>query len=192
MDEVVTTHDGKAYTEAQLYHLINEIKDYQIVHGSLLKVVEYETESSVPARAVGVSILPTPFPKRCYGEALELQQIFNELYVRVAADPDWLYSVLGKLMEHDSLVSSLWNVYLKVKAAGAVQNTVCAVFRGDYMLHQPPGQFAASLKQVELNTFSCAGISHAQRIANMHNHLARIRSTSPDPSFFNDSRITDI
>lgn len=189
MDEIVTTHDGQEYTEGQLYHLTNEIKDYQIVHGSLLKIVEYETESSVAARAVGVSILPTPFPKRCYDEALEIQEVFTELYARVAADPDWLYSVLGKLMEHDSLVSALWNVYLKVKEAGAVQNTICAVFRSDYMLDQPPDQSAASLKQVEFNTFSCAGVSHAQRIANMHAHLARIRSTNPDPSSWPDSRL---
>lgn len=189
MDEIVTTHDGQSHTEAQLYYLTNEIKDYLIIHGSMLKIVEYETESSVAARAVGVSILPTPFPKQCYDEALELQQIFNELYARVAADPEWLYSVLGKLMEHDSLVSALWNVYLKAKEAGAMQNTICAVFRSDYMLNQPPDHASASLKQVEFNTFSCAGVSHAQRIANMHAHLARIRSPNPDPSTWPDPRL---
>lgn len=189
MDEVVTTHDGKTYSEAELYYLTNEIKDYQIVHGSLLKVVQYETESSVPARAVGVSLLPTPFPKNIYGEAMELQQIINELYARVAADPDWLYSVLGKLMKHDSLVSALWNVYLQVKEAGAVQNTVCGVFRSDYMLHQPSAADEVSLKQVEVNTFSCAGVSHAQRIANMHKHLNRVRSASSNPKAWHDDRL---
>lgn len=189
MDEVVTTHDGKAYTEAQLFHLTNEIKDYQLLHGSLLKLVEYETESSAPARGVGVSILPTPFPRRCFEEALELQDIFNELYVRVAADPDWLYSILGKLMEHDALISALWNVYLKVKEAGAVQKTVCGVFRSDYMLHQPDKNDEVSLKQVEINTFSCAGVCHAQRIANMHKHLARVRSSSEDRNVWQDDRL---
>ena len=189
MDEVVTTHDGVTYTEAQLYHLTNEIKDYQIVHGSLLKIVEYETDSSVPARAVGVSVLPTPFPKHCYEEALELQRIINELYVRVAADPDWLYSVLGQLMEHDALVSALWQVYLKVKEAGSVQNAVCGVFRSDYMLHQPSGQEEASLKQVEVNTFSCAGVSHAQRIAKMHRHLARVRKSTAERTTWHDDRL---
>ena len=188
-DEVVTTHDGKDYTEGQLFHLTNEIKDYQIVHGSLLKLVEYETESSAPARAVGVSVLSTPFPRRCYDEAMELQSIFNELYVRVAADPDWLYSVLGKLMEHDALVSALWNVYLQVKEAGVVQDIVCGVFRSDYMLHQPTLDEPVCLKQVEFNTFSCSGISHAERIANMHKHLARVRSTDTNPSSWHDTRL---
>ena len=189
MDEVVTTHDGVAYTEAQLFHLTNEIKDYQIVHGSLLKMVEYEMESSVPARAVGVSILPTSFPKHCYDEALELQRTINELYARVAADPDWLYSVLGKLMEHDALVSALWQVYLKVKEAAPVQSIVCGVFRSDYMLHKPPGHDGVSLKQVEVNTFSCAGVSHAQRIAKMHQHLARVRKSTADPKTWHDDRL---
>ena len=189
MSEQVTTHDGKAYTEEQLYHLTNEIKDYQIVHGSLLKTVEYETESSVPARPVGVSILPTPFPKACYEEALELQRIFNELYVRVSADPDWLYSVLGQLMKHDALVSALWNVYLKVKEAGPLQSVVCGVFRSDYMLQRPTENDGVCLKQVEMNTFSCAGVSHAERIANMHRHLARVRSNDQGPAAWNDERL---
>lgn len=189
MDEVVTTHDGKAYSEAELHHLTNEIKDYQIVHGSLLKVVQYETESSVPARAVGVSILPTPFPKACFEEAMELQRVINELYVRVAADPDWLYSVLGELMKHDALVSALWNIYLKVKETGSVQNTVCSVFRSDYMLHQPSTENDIGLKQVEVNTFSCAGVSHAQWIASMHRHLSRVRNADSDPSKWHGERL---
>ena len=189
MSEVVTTHDGKAYTEEQLYHLTNEIKDYQIVHGSLLKVVEYETESSVPARGVGVSVLPTPFPRKCYDEAIEIQRIVNELYIRVSADPDWLYSVLGQLMKHDSLVSALWNIYLKVKEAGPLQNVVCGVFRSDYMLQRPTESNDVCLKQVEMNTFSCAGVSHAERIANMHKHLARVRSDKPGSAAWNDDRL---
>ena len=175
MAEPVATHDAKDYTEGELYHLVNEAKDYQITHGSLLKVVEYETESSVPARPVGVSILPTPFPRKCWEEAVELQHIFNELYMRAASDEEWLYSVIGPLIQHDSLVAALWNVYLEVKKAGKVQNIVCGLFRSDYMLHQTPDCPDPFLKQVEMNTFSCAGAAHAQRVADMHSHLKLIR-----------------
>jgi len=67
-------YNGRSYTEDQLRHLVDEIKDYQLTHGSLVKVVEYETESSVPARPIGTSILPTLFPRARYEEAIELQQ----------------------------------------------------------------------------------------------------------------------
>ena len=175
MAETVATHDGKEYTEEQLYHLVTEIKDYQLTNGSLLKLIEYENESSVPARPVSVSILPTPFTRKRYEEALELQHVFNELYMRVASDADWLCSVISPLIEHDGLVAALWNVYLRVEEAGALQNVVCGLFRSDYMLHQTQDDTVASLKQVEMNTFSCAGAAHAQRVAKMHRHLNRVR-----------------
>ncbi|KAK5174896.1 uncharacterized protein LTR77_000032 [Saxophila tyrrhenica] len=166
----------------QLQYLINEVKDHHITRGSLLKLVEHETESSVPARAVGASILPTPFPKARYDEAIELQQAYCELYMRVASDPDWLYKVLEPLKNHDRFFDVLWEVYEKVREAGAVQNVVCCVFRNDYMIHQPPDQSEAELKQVEMNTFSCAGAAHAERIANVHKHLARVRDCETGPS----------
>lgn len=181
-------HDDRTYTEAQLRYLTNEIKDYQITHGSLLKGVEYETESSVPARPVGVSILPTPFPKQCFENAIELQGAYSEMYMRVASDPEWLYEVLKPLRDHDRFFTVLWEIYERVREAGAVQNVVCAVLRNDYMLHFPaesPDSTAPIIKQVEMNTFSCAGAAHAERVAKLHRHMERIKdpSTSSDSSF---------
>jgi glutathione synthase len=174
------THDGHVYNEQQLRYLISEVKDYQLTHGSVLKGVGFETESSVTGRTVGVSILPTPVPRRRFEEAIALQQSYNNLYMRVASDPDWLYSALKPLANHDPFFNVLWEVFEKVKEADAVQKVVCAVFRNDYMLHQANGQGESVLKQVEMNTFSCAGFAHAQRISNMHRHLAKVRSANPD------------
>ncbi|KAK3714307.1 hypothetical protein LTR37_007893 [Vermiconidia calcicola] len=176
MAETVIKHDGRDYTEDQLFYLINEIKDYQIVHGSLIKGIQFETESSVPSRPVGASILPTPFPRSSFEEACELQQAFNELYMRASSDPDWLYSILEPLMGHDDLFAALWETYIKVRGAGVAQNAVCAIFRSDYMLHKMSNDEEVSLKQVEMNTFSCAGACHADRIAAMQHHLARVKA----------------
>lgn len=49
------------------------------------------------------------------------------------------------------------------------------------MLHLPDGQSTKSpdlaspcpLRQVEFNTFSCAGPAHANKVADMHRYLAR-------------------
>ena len=177
----IFTHDGRTYSEAQLRYLVNEVKDYHITHGSLLKGVEYETESSVPARPVGATLLPTPFPKKCFEDAIELQQAYSELYMRVASDPDWLYEVLSPLKGYDRLFTVLWEIYERVRDAGAAQKVVCNVFRNDYMLHQLVATDDPVLKQVEMNAFTCAGAAHAERIANMHHHLHRVRNpANPD------------
>jgi glutathione synthase len=174
------SHDGQIYNEQQLRYLISEVKDYQLSHGSVLKGVGFETESSVTGRTVGTSILPTPFPRQRFEEAIALQQAYNTLYMRVASDPEWLYGVLKPLANHDPFFNVLWEVFEKVKEADAVQEVVCAVFRNDYMLHHQASNQESALKQVEMNTFSCAGFAHAQRISNMHRHLAKVRTADPD------------
>lgn len=111
--------------------------------------------------------------------------MFNELYMHVASDPDWLYDVLGPLIKYDSFIAALWDIYERVREAGAVQDVVCGVFRSDYMLHQTRSHTNESptveLKQVEINTFSAAGFCHAERIAEMHRCLGRqVRGLGPE------------
>ncbi len=105
---------------------------------------------------------------------------YCELYMRVASDPEWLFGVLEPLRNHDPFFTVLEKVYDRVKAAGAVQNVVCEVLRNDYMIHRPAGIQESELKQVEMNTFSCAGAAHAERIVSMHHHLARVRDFGSD------------
>ncbi|KAK5115377.1 hypothetical protein LTR85_009837 [Meristemomyces frigidus] len=170
-----TGSEDSSSTEPQMDQLVSDIKDYQLTHGNLLKLVRLEEATRIPSIGVGVSALPTPFPRRCFDEAWQLQRCMNELYIRAAADEPWLYAILKPLIEHDSFLAALWSVHLEVKEAGAVQSVVCGIFRADYMLHQPVASESVSLKQVELNTFSAAGGCHAEHVAGMHRHFERVR-----------------
>ena len=118
--------------------------------------------------------MPTPFLATAFDTARELQPLFNELYIRVANDEEWLSETLGPLLDHDAFFAALWNIHIEVKKAGAVQPVVCGIFRSDYMLHIVPRY--RGLKQVEMNTFSVAGACHAECVARMHQHLRRVRS----------------
>jgi glutathione synthase len=169
--------------------LLQAVKDYQLIHGSLLKLVASEEEHSVLARPVGVSIFPTQFPTRHFFRALELQQIFNELYARVASDEAWLEETLHDLIESDQFTNALWGVHQAVKAAGAYERQPLSlgVFRSDYMVHLSDLKSRANimsklnskaerrleLKQVELNTYTVAGGTHGNIVAEMHKHLLR-------------------
>lgn len=108
----------KLHKEQDIKRLVSEIKDYQLTHGSLLKLVWLEESSTVPAQPVGVSILPTAFPRSHYEKALKLQICFNQLYMRAACDEKWLYNVLAPLMDHDSLLASLWRIFSQVSRDG--------------------------------------------------------------------------
>lgn len=183
--------------DQDLERRIADIRDYQITNGSLLKLVQYASLTQTPAAPVNVSLEPTPFPRKLYEDAVALQQSMNELYVRVANDEDWLYSVLRPQIENDrhGLVAKLWDVHVKCKEAGPVQDVVCGIFRSDYMLcgedenaageesekrkrHGNGGRLGGktvSLKQVEMNNFSVAGACHAERVAGMHRHMLQKR-----------------
>lgn len=160
-------------TDEQVDHLITHIKDWSITHGLQLKLIRLETETTVPSRGINVTVLPTPYPKRCFDEAQRLQPLYNELYMRAASQPDWLHSVIEPLLEYDELAKALWEIWTQVRDAGGGSNVVAALFRSDYMLHQPAASVAVSIKQVEMNTFSCSGACHAERVARLHGHLRR-------------------
>ena len=159
----------------QVLALITEIKDWQITHGSLLKLVRSEGDHTILSRPIGVALYPSRFPRTCFEDATELQSIYNELYARVATDEQWLERTLAALIEDDLLVAALWSVYQTVKHEGHVQDIVLGLFRSDYMLHVESGaddrESRLQLRQVEFNTFSCAGGVHGNRASDMHRHL---------------------
>ncbi|OTB03817.1 hypothetical protein M426DRAFT_73731 [Hypoxylon sp. CI-4A] len=179
------------HSEEYLESILCEIEDYQLTHGSLLKIPRSFTDLESPvalARPIGVSIAPTPFPRQQFEHALNIQTLFNELYMNIAEDDVWLQSIVKKLGEVDEFAATLWSIWERVRDEGEVQLLRCGVFRSDYMLHQShedaqhelgfssgsiqPNLANSELKQVEFNTYSCAGGTHANIVANMHRYLA--------------------
>ena len=129
---------------------------------------------------------PTLFPRARFQQGLDLQQTYNKLYCAVAEDEEWIYNALKDLIPIEPLASVLWGIYQASKKAGPpAQNISMGIFRSDYMLHTDKSDLsvpssipeesllAATLKQVELNTFSCAGATHANKVVDMHRYLAR-------------------
>ena len=159
----------------RLDHLLSQIKDYQITHGFLLKGVRLEQRTTVPCRPVNVSILPTPFPRDLFEDAMDLQDLYTDLYIRASSDPEWLYAVLDPLLKPGSVVKALWDIWIQVQQTGVVQDVVCGIFRSDYMLHHTSRNGPVALKQVEMNTLCIAGACHAERASDLHSHLKRMK-----------------
>ena len=83
-------------TDPHLLHLITTITDYQFLHGSVLKIPPYTGQTL--ARPIGISVFPTPFPRKLFEEAQDLQKVWNELYARitVAEKGGWLERILER------------------------------------------------------------------------------------------------
>ncbi|KAJ5152571.1 uncharacterized protein N7482_009049 [Penicillium canariense] len=164
-------------SEEQTLSLVAQIKDWQ---------VQTETECSVSTHPVGVSkwglqCFPTPWPRAKFQQALEIQEIYNRLYCAVAEDEQWIYGAIRDILPVEPLAAALWGIYEAARETGLVQNVSVGIFRSDYMLHlnagtrpdSPGAMFETSLKQIELNTFSCSGAAHANKVGDMHRYLAR-------------------
>ncbi|KAI2464265.1 glutathione synthase [Annulohypoxylon bovei var. microspora] len=178
-------------SEVHLEKILSELEDYQISHASLLKIprslADFDSTVAV-ARPIGVSIVPTAFPRLLFYHALDIQTLFNELYIRISEDDTWLETIIESLGEVDGLAAKLWSIWERVRDEGEIQKLRCGIFRSDYMLHYDcPGiggketitddhilqcLRGSELKQVEFNTYSCAGGVHANIVANMHRYLA--------------------
>ncbi|KAI9653819.1 MAG: hypothetical protein M1831_005686 [Alyxoria varia] len=167
--------------QEDLQQLLTELNDWQLTHGSLLKIFKRgssasEEDRSFTARPVGVSLYPLPFPRDLFREAKELQFTFNELYSAVANDEGFLYECVKDLLPVDRLAAKLWEIHAAVSKEGYAQDLSLGLFRSDYMLQEGQSSGAndakVSLKQVEFNTFSVAGGVHANKIAQCHRHLS--------------------
>jgi glutathione synthetase len=158
-------------SEEQASTLISDIKDYQLTHGSLLKLVQNEQDNTVLAHPIGISVFPTLFPRNLFEEALALQKSYNRLYTALAEDEKFLLEVLEDLIEIDPLARCLWGIYEEVRKEGFVQELNLGIWRNDYMLDTWGPENSLGIKQVEFNTIAVAGGTHGNRISDMHHYL---------------------
>ncbi|KAF4311981.1 putative rhamnogalacturonate lyase protein [Botryosphaeria dothidea] len=181
-DEHYTWNIPESQRAGDLGDLVEQIKDYQFTHGSMIKLVRTTEGPTVLSRPIGVSVYPTPFPRARFDEAISLQKAFNKLYAGISEDPEWLEQALRHLIATDPFTRSLWDIHKEAtrdRRAETIalddQPITLGLFRSDYMLHSSPSPSslqAAHLKQVEFNTIACAGGCHATTTASMHAHLA--------------------
>jgi glutathione synthase len=178
------------------------VLDYQLTHGSLIKLVNHPktvklpVKATVSAKPIGTSLVPTLFPRERFDEAWELQLVLQELFAKVACDVNFLYEVCKDCIAdgeddedwRDVIITALWKIWEAVRLEDDRddngQDVEMGLCRGDWMLHCEDDQSESvndmnadnskpMLKQVEFNAIATAGVSHSNIICDMHKHLLR-------------------
>ena len=87
-------------------HLLRTTEDWSIanglairphaVHKKVLTATDVLDSAVVEALATTapITLFPSPFPRACFKEALELQTAYNELYALIAGDEEWLEEIV--------------------------------------------------------------------------------------------------
>ncbi|KAI0362179.1 glutathione synthase [Trametes cingulata] len=148
---------------------------YALSHG-LVYLPPADVQPPVPTSAIHapLALFPSPFPRKQFELARELQRSYNVLYARVAMDEDFLDRVMGAeagVGRVDEFTGQLWRIWKRLRDQGITQPRHLGLFRSDYLLHQPERGQPPELKQVEFNTISSSFGALSQNIARLHRHL---------------------
>ncbi|KAL2133968.1 hypothetical protein VTI74DRAFT_1324 [Chaetomium olivicolor] len=154
--------------------LVQTIKDWTIANGLAVRpppAIAGGDAEGILAMSAPVTLFPSPFPKSCFEDARSIQTKYNELYARISQDEEFLSGLVEEVAGGDEFIANLWNVHLRVKEEGYVQNLSLGLFRSDYMVHQDGGNL--QVKQVEFNTIASSFGGLSAQTSLLHKHLAR-------------------
>lgn len=119
--------------------------------------------------AAPVTFYPTPFPHTAFKTAIDVQKVFNELYIGVVSrHKTWLLEILETLAQFDQdFTGKLFEIYLKSLVDDkSVQPVSLGLFRSDYMVNQDD-----EVKQVEFNTVSVSFGGLSTKVGQVHRYL---------------------
>ncbi|KAH6682072.1 glutathione synthetase-like protein [Halenospora varia] len=173
----LTTAYPPELTIAESEQLLATIKDWSIAHGLAVRpppsLVSAEADPhGVLATTAPVTLFPSPFPQVCFGQAKSIQKAYNQLYAAIAQDEEFLQEIVQEILEVDEFIAELWQVHLKVKAEGYVQNLSLGLFRSDYMVHQTNDDDIPVVKQVEFNTIASSFGGLSSQTSKLHKYLS--------------------
>lgn len=86
-------------TQSERDHILTNIKDWSIAHGLAVRPAEsYVSRDVDPAGALAttapVTLFPSLFPRRCFGQARAVSKAYNELYSAISVDEGWLGEIV--------------------------------------------------------------------------------------------------
>eukprot|EP00897_Mesotaenium_endlicherianum_P003739 jgi/Mesen1/3393/ME000192S02564 len=156
--------------------LADELVDRALVWASLhgLVVGDKNHEASGTHPGVGlvhapVALLPTPFPRESFEQAVALATLFNDLADRVSQDGAFLQSTLARAAKTDSFTANLLRIHQ--------QDIRLGMHRSDYMLDEATG----ACLQVELNTISSSFAGLSSLVTGLHRHLVECAQEEQAP-----------
>ncbi|KAJ1974368.1 Glutathione synthetase [Dimargaris verticillata] len=154
--------------------------DWALAHGLVMKPAAAAIASAPStdvanhgglAQHAPFALFPTPFPKACFNQVVDLQPVLNQLFDRIARDHDFLARCIESVVTVDEFTAQLYKVYQQTRAKPSSQSITLGLHRSDYLLHQPHDSNDLSIYQVEFNTISTSFAGLAPVTTQLHRYL---------------------
>ncbi|ETN69127.1 glutathione synthase [Necator americanus] len=132
-----------------------------------MRTKEHKDRSDI-CQTTPFALLPTPFPRKLFEQAVKVQNLIASLYHEIAYDYDFLIDCHKEVVKTDPFTKGLIDILLKVRDEGLAQRKTLAIQRSDYMCHKDQFSCEYTLKQIEVNNIASSMGAHAERATKMH------------------------
>lgn len=109
--------------EENLKDIVEKAKDWALMHGAAMR--SKSNFSPDILQFAPFILLPSPFPRKEFIKAVELQTVLNELMHRVAHNREFLTNSLREAVQVDEFSGHLFKIYETVQDEGVTQ--VCQI-----------------------------------------------------------------
>lgn len=150
--------------------VVREALVWASLHGAVVGDKSNERSGTSPGVGmvhVPLALLPTPFPRQAFTQALDLATHYNTLVDRVSQDTQFLQAALAQTRNADSFTARIMDIYDQILAEGITQDIQLGLHRSDYMLDMATG----ALLQVEMNTISSSFAGLGSLTSELHRYL---------------------
>jgi len=143
----------------ELEELIDDAKDWALMNGMCFRSkINFNKDT---LQFAPFALFPSPFPRKEFQNACDIQIILNMLIHRVAHDYDFLKETLQEIIKVDDFTRNLFHIYETVHKEGAAQKLSLGILRSDLMLDTccPTKRMKTfkphcCWKQIEINTIA--------------------------------------
>ncbi|KAL3105076.1 hypothetical protein niasHT_029457 [Heterodera trifolii] len=159
----------------ELQVLIDYAIDWAHSNGLILRTRDHLNTSDL-AEFAPFSLFPTPFPRKIFNQALNVQTAMQLLYFRISKDFEFLKTVHQDIIKTDKVVKSFMEIVEKVYEEGIHQPITLFFQRSDYMLHSSKNDQSEdnyALKQIEVNGSALGGAGLVTRVTRLHRRMLK-------------------
>uniref|UniRef100_A0A914H9Z2 Glutathione synthetase n=1 Tax=Globodera rostochiensis TaxID=31243 RepID=A0A914H9Z2_GLORO len=174
--DILTTFLQRDDAKTQL--LIKEAKDWAQNIELIIREPKFDANLSrwfYQTVVAPFTLFPSPFPRKFFEQAANVQTALNLLYFRIMRDYPFLKEVYQKLIKNEQPLSSALQIMEEIHLEGIKQPLTVLFQRADYMLcesnYEGNEKPSFELKQIEVNGSAIGGLGYSTRTSKLHRQI---------------------
>lgn len=159
------------FKEMQLRRMVEDAVDWAHAYGMVMRTPQRKDCSDL-CQTAPFALLPSPFPREIFEQAVNVQEAMSLLYFRISWDYEFLLRAHSEVVKTDQFTRHLVNILKAVHDEGIRQTKTLLIQRADYMCHDEGNEESKyKLKQVEVNNIAASMGSLSERATLLHRRV---------------------